>query len=127
MISLDPYGFGLDYGTIRTQAVRAAVVLSGKKDRSNLLLPNSTQLIMAKKTFEAALARLEQITEELADGETSLENSLKKFDEGIKLASFCNEQLSEARAKIELLLSKDGKLEAIPFDGQESGHKDVSD
>ena len=49
---------------------------------------------MAKKTFEAALARLEQITEELEDGELSLENSLKKFDEGIKLAGFCNEQLA---------------------------------
>ncbi|KJR99843.1 MAG: exodeoxyribonuclease VII small subunit [Desulfobulbaceae bacterium BRH_c16a] len=80
---------------------------------------------MAKKTFEAALARLEQITEELTDGELSLENSLKKFDEGIKLASFCNEQLSEARAKIELLLCKDGKLEAVPFDEQESEHKEI--
>ncbi len=54
---------------------------------------------MAKKSFEAALARLEQITEELAGGEESLENSLKKFDEGIKLAGFCHEQLNEARAE----------------------------
>jgi exodeoxyribonuclease VII small subunit len=84
-------------------------------------------LNMAKKTFEAALARLEQLTEELADGEQSLENSLKKFDEGIKLASYCNEQLSEARAKVELLLEKDGKLEAVPFDGPESGPQDLSE
>jgi len=75
---------------------------------------------MAKKTFETALTRLERITEELEDGELSLENSLKKFDEGIKLASFCSEQLTEARAKVELLLEKEGKLEAIPFDGQQS-------
>jgi exodeoxyribonuclease VII small subunit len=80
---------------------------------------------MAKKTFETALTRLEQITEELDDGNLSLESSLKKFDEGIKLAGFCTEQLSEARAKVELLLEKDGQLEAIPFDGQESGHKDL--
>lgn len=73
------------------------------------------------------MARLEQITEELADGELSLESSLKKFDEGVKLAGFCNEQLSEARAKIELLLSKDGKLEAIPFDTQDNGNKDIFD
>ena len=108
------------------------VVLSGKKEPSNLLFPrgilSNIRLIMAKKTFEAALARLEQITEELADGELSLESSLKKFDEGIRLASFCNEQLNEARAKIDLLLSKDGKLEAIPFeDEQESGHQDLSE
>lgn len=70
---------------------------------------------MAKKTFESALSRLEQITEELEDGEISLDKSLKKFDEGIQLARFCNEQLDEARAKVELLLEKDGKLESIPF------------
>lgn len=80
---------------------------------------------MAKKTFETALTRLEKITEELDDGELSLENSLKKFDEGIKLASFCTEQLSEARAKVELLLEKDGQLEATPFDGPESGNTDL--
>lgn len=77
---------------------------------------------MAKKTFETALSRLEQITAELEDGELSLENSLKKFDEGIKLAGFCSEQLTEARAKVELLLEKEGTLEPIPFDGQPSGN-----
>ena len=61
---------------------------------------------MAQKTFEEAMARLEQITEELEDNEISLEKSLKKFDEGIKLAEFCNAQLAEARAKVELLLKK---------------------
>ncbi|MFH0782016.1 MAG: exodeoxyribonuclease VII small subunit [Pseudomonadota bacterium] len=80
---------------------------------------------MAKKSFESALARLEQITEELAAGEESLENSLKKFDEGIKLAGFCHEQLSEARAKIEILLEKNGELESSPFEGPESGHKEL--
>lgn len=82
---------------------------------------------MAKKTFETALARLEQITEELENGELSLENSLKKFDEGIKLAGFCSEQLSDARAKVELLLEKNGKIEAVPFNGNESEHNDLSD
>ena len=70
---------------------------------------------MPKKTFEAALARLEQITEELENGDLSLETSLKKFDEGIKLADFCNAKLSEARTKVEILLEKDGRLEAEPF------------
>ncbi len=71
---------------------------------------------MAKKTFETALARLEQITEELEDGELSLENSLKKFDEGIKLAEYCNAKLSDAKAKVEILLDKNGKLEKAPFE-----------
>jgi len=80
---------------------------------------------MAKKTFESALKRLEEITRELEDGDLSLENSLKKFDEGIQLADFCNEKLNEAKAKVELLLQKDGKLTAHPFDEAESGDKEL--
>lgn len=82
---------------------------------------------MAQKTFEAAMARLEQITQELEDGEISLEKSLKKFDEGIKLAEFCNAQLADARAKVEMLLEKDGRLQAVPFEGVERGDQDLSD
>lgn len=82
---------------------------------------------MAQKTFESAMARLEQITEELEDGEISLEKSLKKFDEGIKLAEFCNAQLAEARAKVEMLLEKNGRLQAVPFEGMDRGDKDLSD
>ncbi len=76
---------------------------------------------MAKKTFESALARLEQITQELESGELSLEASLKKFDEGIKLTEFCNAKLSEARTKVEILLEKDGRLKAEPFDQTDNG------
>lgn len=80
---------------------------------------------MAKKTFESALSRLEQITEELEDGELSLDKSLKKFDEGIKLARFCSEQLDEARAKVELLLEKDGDIKAVPFGEDDGDDTDV--
>ena len=76
---------------------------------------------MAKKTFESALARLEQITQELENGDLSLEASLKKFDEGIKLTEFCNARLSEARTKVEILLEKDGRLKAEPFDQTDNG------
>lgn len=82
---------------------------------------------MAKKTFEASLSRLEEITEELEKGELSLESSLKKFEEGIGLVQFCNEQLNEAKAKVELLLHKNGKLHTAPFTEVSRGHKDVSE
>ena len=52
---------------------------------------------MAQKSFESALARLEKITEELENGDLSLEASLKKFDEGIKLTEFCNADLEGKR------------------------------
>ena len=75
---------------------------------------------MAKKTFEAALSRLEQITEELENGDLSLDASLKKFDEGIKLADYCNSRLAEARTKVDILLEKNGQIEATPFGDQDN-------
>jgi exodeoxyribonuclease VII small subunit len=82
---------------------------------------------MAKQTFEDALARLEQLTEDLEDGNLSLDKSLKKFDEGIKLAAFCNSCLNEARAKVELILNKDGQLESVPFNEITNGDQDLSE
>ncbi len=70
---------------------------------------------MAKKTFESALSKLEQITAELEEGELGLEKSLKKFDEGINLVDFCSEKLEQARNQVELLMKKNGKLSATPF------------
>lgn len=82
---------------------------------------------MAKKTFESALQRLEAITEEMENGELSLENSLKKFDEGIKLARFCNAQLADAKAKIEMLIDKGDHLDSEPYQEKDSEHQDLSD
>ncbi len=76
---------------------------------------------MAKKTFESALTKLEQITEELEAGELSLEKSLKKFDEGIGLVNFCNNQLEEAKSRVDLLLKKDGELLTESFNEDQLG------
>ena len=70
---------------------------------------------MAKKSFEESLEKLEQITRELENGELSLEDSLKKFDEGIKLAEFCNRKLDEAQKKVDLLLKRNDTIESVPF------------
>ena len=71
---------------------------------------------MAKKNFETALSRLEQITGELEDGDLSLDNSLKKFDEGMKLIQFCNQKLDDSQKKIDILLDKDGSMATAPFE-----------
>lgn len=68
---------------------------------------------MARKTFEEALTKLENITKELENGELSLESSLKKFDEGVKLAEFCNNKLEDARKKVDVLLNQETKGEKI--------------
>ena len=73
---------------------------------------------MAKRTFETALNKLEQITAELEEGKLGLDKSLKKFDEGVQLVNFCSHQLEDARSQVELLLKKNDKLTASPFTGE---------
>jgi exodeoxyribonuclease VII small subunit len=80
---------------------------------------------MAKKTFESALARLEQITAELEDGEQGLETSLKKFNEGIELVRFCNQKLTEARQQVDLLLKQDNTLQSVAFAEDEDGDQNL--
>ena len=75
---------------------------------------------MAEKKFETALARLEEIVRELEQGDLPLEQSLKLFEEGIKLSRICNTRLEEAERKVEILLKdKAGNLKAQPFEEQE--------
>ena len=72
---------------------------------------------MKKKSFEEALSNLERITKELEEGDLSLEESLKYFDEGVKLAEYCNGKLNDAQKKVEILLKKNNRLEPTAFDG----------
>jgi exodeoxyribonuclease VII small subunit len=75
---------------------------------------------MAEKKFEAALARLEEIVSSLESGELGLEQSLKLFEEGVKLARVCNTRLEEAERKVEILLKdKSGKMTAKPFEEED--------
>jgi exodeoxyribonuclease VII small subunit len=60
--------------------------------------------------FEQALEALEKIVERLEKGELTLEESLKLYEEGIRLSRLCHGKLEEAEGKIEVLL-KDAKGE----------------
>ena len=71
---------------------------------------------MAKVTFEIAMKQLEQIVQELESGNLSLEDSIKKFEEGIKLSKYCSAKLDETEKKIALLLKdQDGNIIEKPF------------
>lgn len=64
---------------------------------------------MAVEKFETALKKLEEVVKKLEGGELSLDESLKAFEEGVKLAGFCSGKLNEAEKKVEILLKqKDG-------------------
>jgi exodeoxyribonuclease VII small subunit len=64
-------------------------------------------------TFEQALASLEQIVQKLEKGELPLEESLKLYEEGVRLSRLCHGKLEEAEGRIEVLL-KDARGEAVP-------------
>ena len=72
---------------------------------------------MAEMKFEEALKRLEKIVEELENGSLSLDDSLEKYEEGIRLSKMCAKKLEVAKKKVEILLkSEDGSVELKPFD-----------
>ena len=68
--------------------------------------------------FEAALARLETSVRELESGSLGLDDSLAKYELGVKLLAHCHGLLKRAERKVELLVSldDDGKAETVAFD-----------
>ena len=64
------------------------------------------------ETFEAALKQLEEIVQRLERGELPLEESLKLYEDGIRLSRLCHAKLEEAEGKIELLM-KDAKGDLV--------------
>jgi exodeoxyribonuclease VII small subunit len=66
-------------------------------------------------SFEAALARLEELVGELEDGELDLETSLRHFEEGVRLTRRCADELAAARQRVEVLVREGGGLAARAF------------
>jgi exodeoxyribonuclease VII small subunit len=68
------------------------------------------------KDYEAAMTRLEEITEQLEAGTPKLEEAIKLYTEGLEIARYCHEKLAEAEAKIRIIAEKNGQLVEEPFD-----------
>ncbi len=67
--------------------------------------------------FETALKKLETIVENLENGELSLEEALKRYEEGIRMADICSKRLTEAEKRVEVLMKiNPGKFKTIPFE-----------
>jgi exodeoxyribonuclease VII small subunit len=72
---------------------------------------------MAEIKFEESLKRLEKIVEDLEKGDLSLDEALKKYQEGIELARTCSLRLENAKKKIDVLAkNKKGEFELRPFE-----------
>jgi len=68
--------------------------------------------------FEKKLGRLEEIVAKMESGDLALEDSLKMFEEGIKLSRECNTQLQAAEQKVKVLLTVDSQGQATTEDFQ---------
>ena len=72
---------------------------------------------MAKDKFEDHLAELEEAIRQLEGGELGLEESLGKYESGVKALQKCREILETAEKKIEeLVKNKDGSLSTRPLE-----------
>jgi exodeoxyribonuclease VII small subunit len=73
-----------------------------------------------KEKFEEALQKLETIVTQMEEGDLPLEETLKAFEEGVRLARFCASKLDEAERKVEKLMrDQAGKLQTTSFTEEE--------
>jgi exodeoxyribonuclease VII small subunit len=77
-------------------------------------------MTMAKEKFEDALEKLEGIVKKMETGELTLDESLKAFEEGIRLTRLCSGKLDEAERRVEILLREGDALSIKTFQGNDS-------
>ena len=70
-------------------------------------------------SFEKALARLESIVKELESGESTLEESIVLFEEGVRLSGVCSNLLQNAKQKVEILTETAEGIKKENFNGNE--------
>ena len=71
---------------------------------------------MKKDSFEDKMQQLEQVVSELEKGDMNLDESLVKFEDGMKLAKECNKILEDAEKKVTIRLEKNGEIEEENFE-----------
>lgn len=71
--------------------------------------------------YESAVARLEEITSALESGETKLEEAIGLYTEGLEIAKFCDQKLTEAEKKIKVITDKSGHLIEEDFESASDG------
>lgn len=83
---------------------------------------------MAALKFEDAMARLETIVSELERGDLPLDESLKIFEEGIKLSKTCLKMLDDAERKVEILIQdRDGKMRLRAYNAGAENAQEAED
>jgi exodeoxyribonuclease VII small subunit len=69
--------------------------------------------------FEESLKQLESIVAQLERGDLALEDSIRIFEEGMRLSSQCRQELDAAESKVQILIKqRDGAMKSEPFAGK---------
>ncbi len=72
-------------------------------------------------TFEEQLTALETVVERLERGELSLDESVRLFEEGVRLSNACKKQLEEAEGRIQVLVEQgNGQMRVVALEVEES-------
>ncbi|WP_227938467.1 exodeoxyribonuclease VII small subunit [Alkalihalobacillus deserti] len=77
---------------------------------------------MAEKeelSFEEAMAELEQVVEQLEQGDVPLEKAITMFQEGMALSKKCHEKLEQVEKQMDQILHEDGEIELLDFQEDE--------
>jgi exodeoxyribonuclease VII small subunit len=79
-------------------------------------------------SFEKRLAQLEMVVERLERGDLTLDESVRLFEEGMKLSQACKEELEQAEGRIQVLVeTRSGKMQAAEFDLKEEDDVEVNE
>ncbi len=68
------------------------------------------------KDFEKSMQHLEKIVGQMESGELGLEESLERFEQGIRLAKSCQDTLANAEMRVEQLIEKNGLQQTVAFE-----------
>lgn len=105
--------------TVCARAVAAALIcVSGQATVAPFIPPCRSIAVSASRkprNFEKALTELEALVERLEHGDLSLEESLKAFEAGVRLTQECQQALTQARQRVQLLTAQDGAMHAEAF------------
>lgn len=93
-------------------------LIDGNK-KAKIMWERKSIQTMKQESFETKIKQLEDIVSELEKGDSSLEDSLKKFEEGMKISKYCNKLLQDAEKKITIILENNGELNEEDFDTEE--------
>ena len=78
---------------------------------------NERQAQIGEETYDALVKRLERVVTELESGQLSLEQSIEKFAEGVRLAKDASRKLDEAERRVEMLVrGAGGEDEVVPLE-----------